>query len=367
MGNNTSALKCECCREEKDDASIHTVYQHAYAYAWDEEVCSLRKHADSWRPEQGCNATKSLAPSSGNRNNTSMAHVCPADPHSKAPAQSLPLTKGAESIRATITGTTPMSTTSSAGQPSVSERNRLVFTIRPGDRFGMQLAEDKGDDPGGALVVVNVETGTTFSRTADGHPGIFPGDTILEVNGRSGHTAILRNSLQQLVTSGSNKQVCLLVQPRPPVFDVELNREGPAWQKLGVSVAVDKVKGESLIVLAVRDEGLVPTWNARCGTTRVCVGDWVTHVNGISHNAEKMCTAVQGSHEGSKLSLRVVTPMGYARYNDSHDVKAPKEASDTLSTVSTASTGCSVTRMMSGKTLALDVECLSPKSKGLGP
>mmetsp|Transcript_81573 Transcript_81573/g.144505 ORF Transcript_81573/g.144505 Transcript_81573/m.144505 type:complete len:334 (+) Transcript_81573:66-1067(+) len=196
-------------------------------------------------------------------------------------------------------------------QPTVTKRAeelcRLDFAVELGDVFGLHLTETQEPEGNSHLVVVEREPKSLFGRTRDGNPGVVAGDTIIEVNGKSGSASYLHDLLQQASVSGCST-IALAVQTRPAAFDVVLERKGSMWQKLGLEVAIDKKRSDLLIVMGVRSEGLVPQWNVDHSSLRICKGDHITHVNEITQDARSMCLAIQHADEESSLTFRVVTP-----------------------------------------------------------
>eukprot|EP00747_Dinoflagellata_sp_TGD_P206407 gnl/TRDRNA2_/TRDRNA2_80123_c0_seq1.p1 gnl/TRDRNA2_/TRDRNA2_80123_c0~~gnl/TRDRNA2_/TRDRNA2_80123_c0_seq1.p1 ORF type:complete len:299 (+),score=45.39 gnl/TRDRNA2_/TRDRNA2_80123_c0_seq1:47-943(+) len=189
---------------------------------------------------------------------------------------------------------------------------RFNFSLRPGD-LGAQFVELVDPRPGGSLVASQVDLKAPLSRCGPG-PGLVAGDLIVEVNGRRGNAVQLNAALKQAASQGGN--LALAVRPRPPVFDVEMVRQGYHWDRLGLSVVIDKAEPDRIRVRAVRDEGLVPIWNASHGPLQVCVGDWITEVDGAPGTSNQLYTAIQGTTEGSSLQLRIVAPPRSAPYQD---------------------------------------------------
>merc|ERR1719487_686586 len=121
----------------------------------------------------------------------------------------------------------------------------------------------------------------------------------------------MREMLRQSFSSPGQKVIDLAVRSRPPTFNIELRREGPSRQKLGIAASADSTNPECLHVDSLRAEGLVPLWNAAHGSLRICKGDLLTHVNGVSQDVAAMKKEIQqSSTKGSKLRFRVVTPAG---------------------------------------------------------
>lgn len=186
------------------------------------------------------------------------------------------------------------------------------FCLQPSDRFGMVLEETPEPLPGGLLVVASVDARSAFARTVGGGRGLMSGDVILEVNGNIGAAAPLRELLLQQFSAPGQRTVDVVVRSRPTSFNIELWREGVQWQKLGLAAIADAANPECLVVEGIRAEGLVPLWNVAHGSLRICKGDLITHVNGISDVAAMKTEIKESSTKGSKLRFRIVTPAGKA-------------------------------------------------------
>jgi len=192
-----------------------------------------------------------------------------------------------------------------------SRQRRCCFCLQTPDRFGMVLAENPEPLPGGLLVVTHMDAWSAFARTAGGGCGLMDGDVILEVNGRQGSASELREVLRQSFSVKGKKTINVVVRARPPTFSIELRREGKQWQKLGVAASVDQLNPKCLLVQSLHGDGLVPAWNTAHGSLRICNGDLITHINGVSEDVEAMKKEIQQSSSyGSKLHFRVVTPVG---------------------------------------------------------
>jgi len=166
----------------------------------------------------------------------------------------------------------------------IDEERRLIFKLQPGDTFGLDLVECFSGVASTTtlLVVAKVESGSTFAKTVHGHDGISAGDVIVSVNGRRGTAAEVRNLLQQAVDSNGHffhAHVNIVVRPRPPAFDVEMLREGPNWETLGVRLVIDRNNPRCALVQSLSSEGLVPSWNKTHGSLQICVGDLISSVN----------------------------------------------------------------------------------------
>jgi membrane-associated protease RseP (regulator of RpoE activity) len=160
------------------------------------------------------------------------------------------------------------------------------------------------------LVVVKMDSDSSFARDAGGKPGIQEGDAIVEVNGRRGTAEEVRNSLQQAVISSGSKNITINVQRRPSVLHVKLTSGNTSPQKLGVAVVIDKQNPDCLLVQSIRQEGMVPSWNASHPNLRVCPGDLIAEVNGISRDSAAMCKAIQTLGDRCELHLRLLTNDG---------------------------------------------------------
>jgi len=223
-------------------------------------------------------------------------------------------------------GTSTTGETKSEDEPTIQEpvelpkpddsiihlrQRRCSFVVQATDRFGMVLEETREPLPGGLLVVTGLDAWSAFARTGTGACGLMAGDVIVEVNGRSGSAAVLREVLRQAFSVSGRKTIDVVARSRPLSFNIELWREGKYWRHLGIAADAEESNPACLLVQGVHAEGLVPVWNAAHGSLRICKGDLITRVNGVSQDVSGMKQAVQlSSKKGAKLCLTVVTPAG---------------------------------------------------------
>lgn len=93
---------------------------------------------------------------------------------------------------------------------------------------------------------------------------------------------------------------------RPAVFDVEVQRKGRFWSRLGIQVVADD---HEVRVQQVFHRGLIPEWNAAHGASQqILPGDSITHVNSVSSNGKELNAALQDSVMGETLHLWISTP-----------------------------------------------------------
>jgi len=172
--------------------------------------------------------------------------------------------------------------------------------------FGLQLMDAKLEtDVSGLLVVSHVEPSGSFAYTSKHSPGLYAGDTILQVNGTKGSAETLRGIVNQIATNGG--QLDLIVRPRPEQFDVVLQRKGP--KKVGVSASMDRADPiPRMRVRTIRHEGLVQEWNTANPALWVCRGDWITQVNGVTKTPEEMYAMILSSTQGQELKFRIEPP-----------------------------------------------------------
>jgi hypothetical protein len=198
---------------------------------------------------------------------------------------------------------------------TLQEERRLCFTLKPSDRFGMVLEETAEPPPLGLLVVSGVDEWSAFAHKAAGL-GVKIGDVILEVNGKRGNSSEMREALVREFASKENqsREISLVVRSRPPVFNIQLGRSGKQRKRrLGFVVCAAKSNPTCLKVQGILDKGLVPTWNAAHGSLRICKGDLITHVNGISKDVQAMSKEMEDcSKTGSALRVRIVASGGDA-------------------------------------------------------
>jgi hypothetical protein len=195
------------------------------------------------------------------------------------------------------------------------EEKRLSFTLKPSDRFGMVLEETPEPLPLGLLVVAGVDDWSAFAQKAAGR-AIQIGDVILEVNGKRGSSSEIREALVREFSSNNSQSrtINLVVRTRPPAFRCEIGRATGSTQgkqrkrRLGFVLCTAKTNSTYMKVQAIQDKGLVPSWNASHGSLRICKGDFITHVNGISKDVQAMIKELEESSKtGSALHLKVLT------------------------------------------------------------
>lgn len=185
----------------------------------------------------------------------------------------------------------------------------LWFDIPEGATLGVRLVVVQEPTPDGVLVVVAVEPGAALAVTSAGSPGVFPGDALLEVNGRRGSATSLAQSLREAARAGGRVQVS--ARPRAPVFDAVLSGTTctPPSSRVGLQVALVGAHGaETLQVHAVTGNGLVPEWNAQNGFKQVVPGDRIVQVNGKSTIVREMYAEMQRVASDVGLQLRIATP-----------------------------------------------------------
>lgn len=298
MGNIGSEFDCKGCACSCEDAALAARYGDVYGgakapeqFPFQEEVCNFQE----------------ASPYPGSMQDRK-------DMMLSSPGMGLPAERTSGSrLREESPDMTPRQPPG-AGQPRQSWQDldasgnyHLHFNIRQGERFGLQLVESHGTNPSGCLVVASVEPTGPFASTSRGSPGLFAGDIILKANNRKGAATTLRDIFNQVGASGG--ELDLVVQSRPAAFDACLQRVGPSAKKLGLSICIDRADNlPRMRVRVLRDEGLVPRWNEMNGTKRICVGDYITQVNGVATSADKMFKLLQGGKEGDDLEVHIETP-----------------------------------------------------------
>lgn len=211
---------------------------------------------------------------------------------------------------------------------TMQEEMRLCFTLQPSDRFGMVLEETSEPVPSGLLAVSGLDDWSAFAPKAAGGPAIKIGDVILEVNGKRGTSSEMREALVRAFSANDDQSriINLVVRSRPPAFNLELWRATGKQRKrrLGFVVCAAKSHPTCLKVQGVLEKGLVPSWNATHGSLRICRGDFITHVNGVSQDVEAMSKEMEESSRiGSALRVRVVTPEGEANLMKESSIEEP--------------------------------------------
>lgn len=201
------------------------------------------------------------------------------------------------------------------GWRGIDEERYLSFRLFPSDCIGLDLVEASSSIASGTrvLVVANVEGRSAFAKTEDGQPGICAGDVIVQVNGRRGNAGVLREVLQEAISSASgghffHGHINIVARPRASAFDAEMLREGAFWDTLGITLVIDKTNPRCALVQSLSSEGLVPDWNKTHASLRVCVGDLISHVNDFNgDDAAAMFEEIQRGSKGSVLRFHVVT------------------------------------------------------------
>mmetsp|Transcript_40440 Transcript_40440/g.75751 ORF Transcript_40440/g.75751 Transcript_40440/m.75751 type:complete len:275 (-) Transcript_40440:38-862(-) len=191
--------------------------------------------------------------------------------------------------------------------PHARNSMRLEFSLK-GSREEVGLELQMLPEPDPALVVSGVDPEGELARTADGSPGICPGDIIVEVESQTASPPELFARLRRCCTTSDN--IMLSVRPRPRAFTVELTRMGQFWQRLGLSVALKPDKG-FMMIAAVHEVGLVPEWNAKHNQCCICIGDRITGVNGRHGDAIAMYALVQATSLNGRLQLTIEPPPRY--------------------------------------------------------
>lgn len=194
----------------------------------------------------------------------------------------------------------------------IDEERHLYFKLRPGDFFGLELADAMSGTANtrSVLIVASLEGRSTLAKTADGQDGVSAGDVIVEVNGRRGSAEEVRNVLLQALASDGHffhGQLNMVVRPRPLAFDVEMVRQGRNWQTLGITLVIDKNNPRCALVQSLSSEGLVPDWNKSHGSLQICAGDLISHVNDLNGDVAAMCREIRMGSQGSVLRFRIVT------------------------------------------------------------
>lgn len=180
----------------------------------------------------------------------------------------------------------------------------LKFVLESKKSLGARFTELRDPEPDGTLVASSISDRSALSLTVSGFRGLQAGDVVVKVNGETGN----RTRLLDLLTKAKNTGgVCeIVVRPRPPHFDVTLQRTGD--EKMGVVVAVHDDIPDRVEVRQVADEGAVPSFNERNPNNVVVVGDWVMAVNGVNKAANDMIADMQEAwQKKQKLTLQVLS------------------------------------------------------------
>jgi len=180
---------------------------------------------------------------------------------------------------------------------------QLQFILGGENNLGLELQVTYGDTP--LLVVGTVDPDGPLSRAMQDKAGLCPGDVIIEVQGRTGPPDELVRELRSLC--GQSLPASMVVQPRVRTFTAQLLREGPNWQRLGLSVQLRSEVGV-LLVAAVHAVGLVAEWNAQRGALCICVGDRISSINSISHDIYAMYAAALATSQGCTVMISLEAP-----------------------------------------------------------
>lgn len=194
----------------------------------------------------------------------------------------------------------------SYGKAGMISTPRLTLDLCWGQLQGLKLLVLEDQPPAGLLVVEGAEEEAQMLRKPTESPGVRPGDVIVQVGGACAAAQEMLRLVHQAADARGSVQV--VVQPRPASFEAELDRTGPLWDKLGLSVAIDKKNPSFMVVRAIREEGLAADWNRSHSTLRICIGDRIDRVNECSGSAVGMNAEIQKSGQGSVLRLLISTP-----------------------------------------------------------
>lgn len=148
------------------------------------------------------------------------------------------------------------------------------------------------------LCVAKMKRGPVATWNAS-HPSaqVQLGDRIVKVNGVEAKTPLLVEALQ------SGKEIRLVMRP-PRQFTVSLVRPATGGE-IGMCVIGGSAKFDMLKVTALRERGLVDTWNKANPDEAILPGDRVLSVNGVRGEPDKMLQELQ---HGSIVSMNVIRP-----------------------------------------------------------
>lgn len=142
-----------------------------------------------------------------------------------------------------------------------------------------------------------------LASTSDGHTGLLPGDSIMEVAGSHDRGEDCLRDLKVALAMGG--VFTLVVATRPEYFDIEVLCEGEYWHKLGCIVTIEKEYMDRIRIQSVADVGLIPAWNQEFPSMQVLPGDWIISVNGEEKTAQKMAKDISDTCEGDFLELGI--------------------------------------------------------------
>jgi hypothetical protein len=172
----------------------------------------------------------------------------------------------------------------------------------------------------GSLFVRTVEVESQVRCTADGDPGICPGDTIVEVDVVQCVSAGLQERLGFVARFGGDLEI--VVRRRPPLFEVELKPDHESF-RLGLSIGISVTDPYRIKVRQIQNTGLAAAWNLKHDTSRICAGDWIVKVNGHTRPAKKMYAAMLATEQGSTLRLLIATPQRHIYQPDLQTIYLP--------------------------------------------
>lgn len=306
-----NSCRCDPCDEDDDDAYILEVNSFHQISGMDEEEIDPKKRLVGLFKEPTSPAGRdrgvsfSLIPefSASTKRERSTSSFSQQGMRDRAFSNASRTSQ--TSIISGISGFTTGSAMTSPA-PKAGEVSRMFFEfvkeVEYEEEQLLRLAEKQYD---GTVVVTGIIQ--PLALTVEGHPGVLPGDTILEVVFPGATPMISRletwQRLSQALNTGTS--VSLLVQTRPADFVVELFCRGVYWFKLGVMVTIEREHADRLKVQAVHDIGLIPEWNRRNRDCMVCPGDWITSLNGEVKTAQDLATDISNVKNGDLLILGV--------------------------------------------------------------
>lgn len=177
------------------------------------------------------------------------------------------------------------------------------------------------------LVVKNISKSCCFSRSSNPGIGLGTGDVITEVYGVEKQATDMQEALQNARYRFENIRV--YVKRRPAAFSVDIPRQGPEADSLGLIVSPDKVPN-ALWVAELKGAGLIPGWNRYNAYRMILHGDTIVEVNGISGNSEVMIEAIRNDEDGM-LHLKIEqTPETEGLKSYQYSIASSRTSSATL-------------------------------------
>jgi len=123
------------------------------------------------------------------------------------------------------------------------------------------------------------------------------GDRIMEVNGVTGDSSAI---LTALTIAGQDLEVLCR---RPKSFYIQIAKNG---NDLGLCLQATRTRHNTLKVVKMRDNGIIPKWNKENSARKVRLGDRIVCVNDVGGDPKQMLDILRRSNS---LNLKVMRPV----------------------------------------------------------